>query len=132
LRNAPLPAKDLYHDLVVKALLADGWTITDDPRYLVYGSHSMYVDLGVERETLAAERQGERIAVEIKSFLSHSPVDDLQEALGAYLLYRAVSRKDRDGLPALPRCSETRMGRHLFRKAGTIIDCTRKAAADHL
>jgi XisH protein len=27
-----VPAKNLYHDVVVRALKADGWTITDDPR----------------------------------------------------------------------------------------------------
>jgi hypothetical protein len=26
-----MPALDLYHDTVVKALTDDGWTITDDP-----------------------------------------------------------------------------------------------------
>lgn len=85
-----MPAKDLYHDIVVAALTAEGWTITNDPLYLAYGSRSLYVDLGAEHETLAAEKNNTRIAVEIKSFISPSPVDDLQEALGAYVMYRAI------------------------------------------
>jgi XisH protein len=26
-----VPARNIYHDTVVQALTADGWTITDDP-----------------------------------------------------------------------------------------------------
>jgi hypothetical protein len=29
-----VPAKNIYHDAVVDALTADGWTITHDPRFL--------------------------------------------------------------------------------------------------
>lgn len=85
-----MPAKDLYHDIVVEALKADGWTITDDPLFLGYGNRPMYVDLGAEKSTLAAEKEGRRIAVEIKSFTSKSPVDDLHDAVGQYNVYRDV------------------------------------------
>lgn len=85
-----MPAKDLYHDIVVEALEAEGWMITHDPLFLAYGGRSLYVDLGAEGETLAAEKNGARLAIEIKSFISPSPVDDLQEALGAYVMYRAI------------------------------------------
>lgn len=77
-----MPAKDRYHDIVVEALNAEGWRITNDPFYIVFGGRGLFVDLGAEYETLAAEKGGERLAVEIKSFLSPSPVDDLEEALG--------------------------------------------------
>jgi hypothetical protein len=79
-----MPAKDLYHDVVVEALTAEGWTITDDPLYLSSGKRDLWVDLGAERNTIGAEKEGQRIAVEIKSFLSKSPVDDLQDAIGQY------------------------------------------------
>jgi hypothetical protein len=85
-----MPARDRYHDVVVAALTDDGWTITDDPLYLGYGDRPLYVDLGAEKTTLAAEKEGQRIAVEIKSFLSKSAVDDLEVALGQYNLYRDV------------------------------------------
>ncbi len=39
---------------------------------------------------LAAERGGERIAVEIKSFIKPSLVQDLKEALGQYILYEGA------------------------------------------
>jgi hypothetical protein len=31
----------------------DGWTITDDPLILSYGSRDLYVDLGAERDMIA-------------------------------------------------------------------------------
>jgi len=85
-----MPTKDLYHDQVIKALVADGWTITDDPLRIGYGGQNYYVDLGATRDTLAAEKDGHKIAVEIKSFLSRSHTHDLHEAIGQYNLYRDV------------------------------------------
>ena len=85
-----MPAKDLYHDVVIQALQADGWTITDDPLRLKYGDRKLYVDLGAERETIAAEKLDEKIAAEIKSFLGRSAVDDLEDAVGQYSIYRAI------------------------------------------
>src|SRR5499426_215574 len=85
-----MPAQDIYHDAVVRALTADGWRITHDPLSLSYGGRDLYVDLGAERTTIAAERDGQKIAVEIKSFLGSSPVRDLEEAVGQYQIYRSV------------------------------------------
>ena len=85
-----MPAQDIYHDAVVRALTADGWIITHDPLSLSYGGRDLYVDLGAERTTIAAERDGQKIAIEIKSFLGSSPVRDLEEAVGQYQIYRSV------------------------------------------
>ena len=85
-----MPAQDIYHDAVVRGLIADGWMITHDPLSLSYGGRDLYVDLGAERTTIAAERDGQKIAIEIKSFLGSSPVRDLQEAVGQYQVYRSV------------------------------------------
>ena len=68
----------------------DGWTITDDPLTLSYGGRDLYVDLAAERLTIGAERNGEKIAVEIHSFLNPSPVRDLEEAVGQYDIYRSI------------------------------------------
>ncbi|MBC8183816.1 XisH family protein [candidate division KSB1 bacterium] len=93
-----MPKKDLYHDKVKNALIKDGWEITHDPLRLSWGSKDMYVDLGAE-QVLAAERQGQKIAVEIKSFIGLSEMDDTEKALGQYLLYRSVmSRTEPDRL----------------------------------
>ncbi len=84
-----MPARDIYHNHVRQALIKDGWAITDDPLKLLIGGRDLYVDLGAER-LLAAERAGRRIAVEVKSFVSKSPVADLEEALGQYTLYHDI------------------------------------------
>lgn len=47
----------------------------------------MYIDLGAER-VLAAERQGEKIAVEIKSFAGASATTEFSTALGQFLKYQ--------------------------------------------
>jgi len=85
-----MPALDLYHDAVVKSLTDDGWTITDDPLRIGYGGQNYWVDLGAARDTIAAEKDGEKIAVEIKSFISRSIAHDLHEAVGQYNNYRDV------------------------------------------
>src|SRR5262249_53642002 len=77
-------------DAVVDALTADGWTITQDPLSISFGGRDLFVDLAAERATVAAEKGGEKIAVEIQSFLSLSPVRDLQEGVGQYAVYRAI------------------------------------------
>lgn len=85
-----MPAKDFYHDTVVKALINDGWEITDDPLILSYGGRELYVDLGAEKTTIAAQKGNLKIAVEIKSFLKSSPVRDLEEAVGQYSVYKSI------------------------------------------
>lgn len=55
-----MPAKDIYHAAVIKALTADSWTITNDPLYLAYGGRELYVDIGAERVTIAAERDNQK------------------------------------------------------------------------
>ena len=81
-----MPAKDVYHDVVRAALEKDGWVITDDPFRLKIGTKDLYVDLGAEK-LLAAQKGKEKIAVEVKSFLSPSPIYDLESALGQFILY---------------------------------------------
>lgn len=76
-----MPAKDIYHNVVKTALTKDKWIITDDPLRLSIGSRSVYVDLGAEK-LFAAEKEGKKIAVEVKSFLNPSPVADLESAVG--------------------------------------------------
>lgn len=88
-RGASMPARDRYHDQVKNALIKDGWTITDDPLHVRWGKKDLYVDLGAER-LLAAEKGGLKIAVEVKSFLGHSEMADLEQAVGQYIVYLDV------------------------------------------
>jgi hypothetical protein len=84
-----MPAKDIYHDTVRTALVKDGWVITKDPFKLTFGGRNLYVDLGVEK-LFGAEKGEQKIAVEIKSFLDPSPINDLEKALGQYKLYSQI------------------------------------------
>ena len=84
-----MPALDRYHTSVANALVKDGWNITDDPLILKLENRTFYVDLGAER-LIAAEKDAVKIAVEIKTFLSPSPVADLEQALGQFGIYEEV------------------------------------------
>ena len=88
-------AKDIYHDTVKNALIKDGWTITDDPLILSIGKKDLFVDLG-EEKLLAAEKDSQKIAVEIKSFVGNSQVNDLEKTLGQYILYYEVLRETQE------------------------------------
>jgi XisH protein len=82
-----MPAKDIYHNAVKNALLKDGWTITADPYFIKYEDAELYADLAAEKP-IAAQRQGQKIVVEIKSFVGRSLMYDFHGALGQYMVYR--------------------------------------------
>lgn len=84
-----MSAKDAYHTAVKVALEKDGWTITHDPLIMALSSGRLEIDLGAER-LIAAQRDEEHIAVEIKSFLAPSPTSEFHVALGQFLNYRVV------------------------------------------
>lgn len=84
-----MPAKDIYHNEVKNALIKDGWTITDDPYFIKYEDAELYADLAAEKP-IAAERQGQKIVVEIKSFVGKSLMYDFHNALGQYIVYRKL------------------------------------------
>ncbi|MDF5732824.1 MAG: element excision factor XisH family protein [Rhizonema sp. PD38] len=86
-----MSAKDRFHNLVKSALIQDGWTITHDLFPIDYGDVQMQIDLGAER-LLAAERDSEKIAVEVKSFIAPSTISEFHTALGQFLNYRSALR----------------------------------------
>ncbi len=84
-----MPAKNRHHDAVRDALVAEGWTITDDPLFLRMGERDLFIDLAAERpggEAVAVEL----IALEVQTFGGRSPVADLQQALGQFGVYQTV------------------------------------------
>lgn len=87
-----MPQYDLYHNEVKNALIKDGWTITDDPYTLEYKGLRLYIDLGAEK-LLAAEREQQKIAIEIKVFNSISQITELQKAIGQYNIYQSILRR---------------------------------------
>lgn len=81
-----MPAKDKYHDAVKNALIKDGWTITADTYFIRYEDAELYAELAAENP-IAAERQGQKIVVDIKSFVGKSLMY-FHHALGQYVVYR--------------------------------------------
>jgi len=82
-----MPKLDIIHNAVKTALIKDGWTITDDPYIIQYRRTILYADIGAERP-IAAQRAGQKLVVEVKSFIGASKIQDLKEALGQYDIYR--------------------------------------------
>jgi XisH protein len=87
-----MPKLDKYHEAVKNALIKDGWVITDDPFTIDFEDATLFADLAAER-TVAAQKAGEKIAVEIKMFGSKSAYDDLEKAFGQYQVYRSFLRQ---------------------------------------
>ncbi len=99
-----MSAKDRFHDAVKKALQKEHWAITHDPLIIRIEGVKFEVDLAAEK-VLAAEKLGQKIAVEIKSFLSSSAITDFHVALGQFLNYRLallMSEPDRKIYLAVP------------------------------
>jgi len=99
-----MPARDRYHTHLRNALVKDGWVITHDPLRLTWGLKDMYVDLGAE-QLLAAEKGTRKIAVEVKTFGGLSEMDDLEKAVGQFVLYHDVLARvepDRELFLAMP------------------------------
>lgn len=84
-----MPAKDLYHDAVKSALIKDNWAILADPYHIQYKDIDLYADLAAERP-IAAEREGQKIVVEIKSFVGRSLMTDFHLAVGQYKVYQML------------------------------------------
>jgi len=84
-----MPAKDIYHNAVRFALVKDGWEILTEDYTLEYGGDRLYVDIAAEK-SIAAEKEGQKILVEVKSFLGRSFIHDLEQAVGQYVVYRDI------------------------------------------
>jgi len=101
-----MAAKDIYHQHVRRALEKDGWTITHDPLSVQWLGKVLQFDLGAER-IIAAERGEEKIAIEVKSFLSPSPIEDLRDAIGQFIIYREALFNANSPRQLFWRCEKT-------------------------
>jgi XisH protein len=101
-------AKDVFHQQVKNALIKDGWTITNDPLFIrISDAVKVQIDLAAE-SAIAAERNTEKIAVEIKSFIASSDINEFHTALGQYLNYsQALEENEPDRIVYLAVPHET-------------------------
>lgn len=89
-----MSVRDAFHGSVRRALEKDGWTITHDPLQIKVAEVELLIDLGAER-LIAAEKQGEKIAIEVKTFSRPSAISEFHTALGQFLSYRfALEERD--------------------------------------
>lgn len=96
--------KDLFHNAVRQALEKEQWHISQDPLELEWEEVKVKIDLAAEK-IIAAEKGENKIAVEIKSFISPSPISEFHTALGQFLNYRLIleiQEKDRQLYLAIP------------------------------
>ena len=87
-----MPARDTFHDSVKLALQKDDWIITHDPLTLEIGLRQVYIDLGAEK-LIAAQKDNQEIAIEIKTFAGASSITDFHLAVGQFLNYRSILRR---------------------------------------
>lgn len=101
-------AKDVFHQEVRNALEKDGWVITHDPFTIrISEAVKLQIDLAAEN-AIAAERDLEKIAVEIKSFIGDSDISAFHTALGQYLNYcQALEEQEPDRIVYLAVPFET-------------------------
>ncbi|MEM7537773.1 MAG: element excision factor XisH family protein [Chloroflexota bacterium] len=88
-----MPAKDKIHDNVRNALKNDGWQVIKEQMRVQFEDAYIYVDLAAEDRLVVAERAGERVAIEVKSFLSPSAMQDIEDALGQFVVYRIFLKR---------------------------------------
>ena len=81
-----MPAKDRYHDVVVRALQKDGWTIIAEQVALSMPARRLWIDIRAQKEA-----QNALILVEVKGFETlASAVAYLADAIGQCVLYQAI------------------------------------------
>ena len=77
-------AKDIFHDNVREAIRKEGWIVTAEQWRIDLEVTYLEVDLMAEN-LLIADKGGEKIAVEVKSFVQKSIIYTFHEAIGQYL-----------------------------------------------
>ncbi|MBD2410092.1 fatty-acid oxidation protein subunit alpha [Nostoc calcicola FACHB-389] len=88
-----MSAKDIFHDAVKHTLEKDGWQIANDPLFLRFGGLDMYINLSAQK-IIAAEQDQQKIAVEVKSFVSPSATTEFSTALGQFLKYQLALEEE--------------------------------------
>jgi Holliday junction resolvase-like predicted endonuclease len=87
-----MPQNDLYHYLVQRALQQAGWQTVRE--HLRVTSGTLYVNID-----LVAEKEGDTVAIEIKSFANASHIVEFEKAIGQYITYRTFLKRSRRIMP---------------------------------
>ncbi|NUN99025.1 MAG: fatty-acid oxidation protein subunit alpha [Saprospiraceae bacterium] len=114
-------AKDFFHNTVRVALEKEEWRITHDPYeiktdVLELFDSRMQVDLGAEK-LIAAYKDKEKIAVEVKSLLGPSLIYDLHNLVGQFMNYQIgldAQEPDRVLFVAIPELSYDKLENQEF------------------
>jgi hypothetical protein len=84
-----MPAYDICHDQVVRALEKEGWKSIKVPYRTATPDRVVYIDAQLARGNNGNQRQ--ILLLEVKCFLDEdSTTTDLYGAIGQYLIYRAM------------------------------------------
>ncbi|MEM7536479.1 MAG: XisH family protein [Chloroflexota bacterium] len=83
-----MAANDKFYSTVKTALDRDNWIITD-PFRISAGGINYAIDFGAEK-LIGAEREGRKIAVEVKSFSGESDTYEFHKVVGQFIDYRIM------------------------------------------
>lgn len=112
--------RDRLHNSLRRALEHDGWTITADPLKLTWEEAELRIDMGAER-TFAAEKDGQRIAIELKEFTAVSRVSALEKTIGQMQLYKWALEEQEPDRILLLAVSEAAYARHFERPLFQVV-----------